>query len=430
VRPHFQRYETWMRWLRWFFRILTLIVIGVPLLIVGAIVASFQDSPTVSSTLEITTQQAERAKRLFQTHDPRKLPPGVVRTFAIDRDDLDLGINVLLSQRGGAAKVELAPGSLMLWASIKAPDNPFGAYWNVEAVVGQTASLPQFDRLQIGRVPVPGFIADWLLHRLLLRFGETESGELAADVIRSVRIDASQVQVEYQWREDLPDRLRQVLVSEDDKTRLRAYQEMLAAATDGAAKPSHLSIATLLKPLFQLAADRSAQNDPVAENRAALIVLALYVNGHGLTGILPESRQWVRPTPRKITLSARHDFAQHFSISAALAAAAGTPLANAIGLYKEVKDSQGGSGFSFTDLAADRAGTLLGERAVTGTGRNLQRRLAGGAGEADFMPPALDLPEGLSEAEFKRRFDSTESAAYREIARQIEQRLQKLALYR
>lgn len=419
-----------MRWLRWFFRILTLIVIGVPVLIVGAILASFQDQPTVTRTLEITPQQADRAKRLLGAHDPRKLPPGVVRTFAIDRDDLDLALNVLLSQRGGAAKVELAPGTLMLWASVKAPDNPIGAYWNVEAMVRQTAALPQFDRLQVGRVPLPGFIADWMLHRLLLRFGETENGELAADVIRSVRIDASQVQVEYQWREDLPDRLRQALVAEDDKARLHAYQEILAAATDGAAKPSQMSIATLLKPLFQLAADRSAQSDPAAENRAALIVLALYVNGHGLGGILPESRQWVRPTPRKITLSGRHDFAQHFSISAALAAAAGTPLANAIGLYKEVKDSQGGSGFSFTDLAADRAGTLLGERAVSSAGRTIQRQLAGGPAESDFMPPALDLPEGLAEAEFKRRFGSTDSTAYRAVAGEIEKRLQKLAIYR
>jgi len=404
----------------------------VPLALVGAVVASFQDQPTVVRALEITPPQVERAKRLFSAYDPRKLPPGVVRTFAITHDDLDLALNVLLSQHQGAAKVTLSPGTLMLWMSVKAPANPIGAYWNVEAMIRQTATLPEFDRFQIGRLPVPGFIADWLLHRLLVTFNETEHAELAADVIKSVRIDATQVQVEYQWREDLPDRLRQALVSADEKARLHAYQEMLATVTEGTAKPNSMSIASLLKPLFQLAADRSVQNDPVAEHRAALIVLALYVNGHGLTGIVPESREWVRPTPRKITLSARHDLAQHFSISAALAAAAGTPLANAIGLYKEVKDSQGGSGFSFTDLAADRAGTLLGERAVaTGNAaRVIQRHMAAGPVEADFMPPALDLPEGLSAAEFKRRFGSTDSTPYRELAQQIEKRLQGLALYR
>lgn len=422
----------WFRWLRWFFRITFLLAIGVPLALVGVVVASLQDQPTIARALEIPPQQVERAKRLFSAHDPRKLPPGVIRTFAITQDDLDLGLNVLLSQRGGASKLTLSPGTLMLWMSFKAPDNPVGAYWNIEAMVRQTAGLPEFDRLQIGRVPVPGFIADWLLHRLLVTFNESAQGELAADVIKSVRIDASQVQVEYQWREDLPDRLRHAIVSPEEKARLHAYQEMLATVTQGAAKPNPMSIASLLKPLFQLAADRSAQNDPAAESRAALIVLALYVNGHGLAGIVPESKEWARPTPRKITLSQRHDLAQHFSISAALAAAAGTPLANAIGVYKEVKDSQGGSGFSFTDLAADRAGTLLGERAVSaGNGaRAIQRHLAGGPVEADFMPPALDLPEGLSEAEFKRRYGSTDSASYRALAQQIENRLQALVLYR
>ncbi len=206
----------------------------------------------------------------------------------------------------------------------------------------------------------------------------------------------------------------------------------LQVVTEGAAKPSQMSITSLLKPLFQLAADRSARSDPAAENRAALVVLALYVNGYGLSGIVPESSAWARPTPRKITLSERYDLAQHFSISAALAAAAGTPLANAIGLYKELKDAQGGSGFSFTDLAADRAGTLLGEHAVASgsSARLMQRHLADGPVEADFMPPARDLPEGLSKAEFKRRFGGADSASYRELAQQIERRLQGLALYR
>jgi hypothetical protein len=50
--------------------------------------------------------------------------------------------------------------------------------------------------------------------------------------------------------------------------------------------------------------------------------------------------------------------------------------------------------------------------------------------EADFMPPARDLPEGLSEAEFKRRYGSVDSPRYREVAERIEQRLGALALYR
>jgi hypothetical protein len=133
-----------------------------------------------------------------------------------------------------------------------------------------------------------------------------------------------------------------------------------------------------------------------------------------------------------VTLAERGDFAQHFSVSAALAAVAGTPLSNAVGLYKEIDDSRGGSGFSFADLAADRAGTHFGERAVASarSALQMQERVTIGLVEADFMPPARDLPEGLSEAEFKRRYGSVDSPRYREVAERIEQRLGALALYR
>lgn len=48
-----------------------------------------------------------------------------------------------------------------------------------------------------------------------------------------------------------------------------------------------------------------------------------------------------------------------------LAAYAGTPLADVVGLFKEMEDSRGGSGLSFNDIAADRAGTRMGELAVS-----------------------------------------------------------------
>jgi hypothetical protein len=92
--------------------------------------------------------------------------------------------------------------------------------------------------------------------------------------------------------------------------------------------------------------------------------------------------------PRKVTLNGRTDSPQHFTISAALAAHAGSPLSDAIGLYKEVDDSRRGSGFSFNDLAADRAGTRFGDLATRSpaSARQLQQRVAFGIREPDFMP--------------------------------------------
>ena len=79
--------------------------------------------------------------------------------------------------------------------------------------------------------------------------------------------------------------------------------------------------------------------------------------------------------PLIVTLQQRWDYPLHFLISALVAAEAGTPLADAVGLWKELTDARrGGSGFSFEDLAADRAGTRFGELAIRDPAR-LQARI-------------------------------------------------------
>jgi hypothetical protein len=139
------------------------------------------------------------------------------------------------------------------------------------------------------------------------------------------------------------------------------------------------------------------------------------------------AQAWPVARPLVVTLQQRHDLALHFVVSALLAAEAGTPLADAIGLWKEVDDARraGGSGFSFADLAADRAGTRLGQLAVRDPAR-LQERLAQGIDEADLMPRTDDLPEDLPLDEFQRRFGGIGGAGYARIVATIEARLDAL----
>ncbi len=403
-----------------------------PLVLLGAIVLCFEEQPKVVRQAELTPEQIARAKRILKTHDPRNTPPGALRTISIAAEDLDLALNYLLSQYGGGAKVALNPGAVMLWASAKAPVNLFGAYVNVEAIAHQTSGLPAFDRLQLGRIPIPGFFADWLLARALDRLNATEAGKTAVDTVRSVRIAGGHLVVEYQWREDLPERLRSALLPQADQERLRAYHERLVELTSNPRLARQVSLLDLLRPLLVHAAARSANADAAAENRAVLLVLAFYVNGRGLTAIVPGAKDWPRAVPRKVTLGGRADFSQHFTVSAAIAATAGSPLSDTIGLYKEVEDSRGGSGFSFADIAADRAGTVFGQQATrsVSTARGLQSRVAVGLVEADVLPRFEDLPENLAEAEFKRRFGGVGAPPYVRMMDEIERRVARLALYR
>ena len=233
----------------------------------------------------------------------------------------------------------------------------------------------------------------------------------------------------YEWQADLPNKLRTALLPAEERARLRAYQERLASVSHSL-KAKDISLTELLAPLFMLAADRSTDGDAVAENRAAIFLLTLYVSGQSLETILPDAKSWPQPEIRRALLNRRDDFPKHFIISAALAARAGGPLADAVGVYKEIEDSRGGSGFSFNDIAADRAGTRFGEYAADpASARRLQQRMRARIKEKDLMPTTEDLPEFMPEREFQRRFGGVDAPPYKKIMTDIERRVAALSLY-
>ena len=414
-------------------RLSALVLLGVPLALFTAVYLCFEEAPLVRRATEFRPEDVERAVRLIEKHDPRRMKSGTLRTLSMRGEDLDLVVNYLANRYGKASsRIALQPGVLTLAASVEVPASPFGRYLNVQATLRETAGLPAFDRLRIGRLPVPGWLGDWALARALRTLDNTEEYQVAADTIRSVSIADGSVRIVYEWRDDLPARLGKLMLPPEDIERLRLYQERLAKLTRDPATPRSVSLADLLTPLLRLAAERGAGGDAQAENRAVIAVVAFYVNGKGLVAIVPAAKDWPRPSPRTVTLKGRTDSPQHFTVSAALAANAGGPLSDAIGLYREVDDSRRGSGFSFADIAADRAGTVFGEIATRSpdSARRLQQRVAAGVRESDLMPEIADLPEYMPEAEFKRRFGGVGAPAYKQMMQDIERRVAACSLYR
>ena len=180
----------------------------------------------------------------------------------------------------------------------------------------------------------------------------------------------------------------------------------------------------MLPPLFQLAVERSSGGDVQVENRALILTLTLHALGMNPDRFF-EVPQEMPVVPRlRLTLLGRHDLAQHYLVSAALAISGGSVLAAAIGEFKELDDSRRGTGFSFPDLLADRAGIRLAELA-TGSrqqARRLQQQLGAAQQETDFMPRIGDLPEGIMELEFKHRYRDLDSEAYRLVQDEIDRR--------
>jgi hypothetical protein len=414
-------------------RLLLILVLAVPVLMVAAICLAIDGAALVAGQATFTPAHIERAHWLLARNDPRYMRAGVLRTIVISQEDLDLTANYLANRYArGASQIVLLDGRATLRASIALPANPLGGYINLDAAFRETNTLPRVERFQIGSLRLPAFLCNWLLDRGLRRLQDSANFAAAADVIKQVRSHNGFLSVQFEWNDAVPGQLKAALVDEEDQARWRVYQHKLVELAEQTGNRRAVPLDQLLVPLLVLASERAKTGDVLLENRAALIVLAFYVNGKGLAALVPKARQWPRAKRHIVTLNERTDLSQHFSISAALAATAGSPLSDAVGLYKELDDARGGSGFSFNDIAADRAGTRLGEWLVQGHGaaERARRALARGLGERDLMPDVRDLPEFLTEAQFKHRFGGVGQPGYQAMLADIERRIAALSIYR
>ncbi len=390
-------------------------------LVAGAI----EDSPRLARNVVIGPDQVARAMRIVEGHHPSRMRNGALASMTLTQEDADLAANYLVDRFArGSASVALGSDMATVRLSVPLPANPIGSWLNVEADLAGTPGLPVVTGLRVGKLPLPGFVASYAGDQLLAWLRTRPEAQAGLEALQGIRFAPGGLTVLYNWSDDLPDRVRAGAMPPAQRERLRAYQERLAATAG-----SRLSLTDLLAPLMALAVERSAGGDPVAENQAAIVVLTMHVIGKPLALVEPEAAAWPKAPARVVTLANRDDFPKHFMVSAAIAALAGTALADAVGLYKEIEDSRGGSGFSFNDIAADRAGTRFGERAVAaGQAAALQARVAAGVRESDILPATADLPEFMPEAEFNARFGGVDGAGYRDMMKEIERRVAALPL--
>ena len=404
------------------------IVAGV---LVAALFLAIEREPRVVREVAFTPDQIDRARRIVD-HQRAFVRPGRIAVVRVQPGDADVAANYaayLLAR--GSARVVLGEREARVAVSLPLGGVPALAYVNVEATLVQTAGLPQVRSLSIGRLPIPDALVD-AVTPALLRLGETRPEVRAAlSALREVRMAPSALTIVYRWPGTLALRPDSALFTAADRERLQRYQATLVDEARRA--PAHtVTLAELLGPLLRHAAGQPAGGDTTAEHRALILVATVHALGLPLQQLVAEAAQWPRAPRRTVLLDGRDDLAKHFLLSAAIAAHADTALADAIGLYKELEDARHGSGFSFTDLAADRAGTRFGERAVAGTAAAARiHELAGdGFADADLMPPWRDLPEGMAERDFRARFGGVDAPAYRDVVQEIDRRVAGLRVLR
>jgi hypothetical protein len=407
------------RFLTW---LLPLTVLGLTVLLY----AILDTTPLVRRGAGISPTTVEHARALLRANDPRSLRQGEQRTVMVPLSLLDEGVNHLAS-RGlhGRGAFVLADNAGEIRLSLPVPGLGGLLYLNLRAAVSASEDGAHIVRAAVGGLSLPPSLVEAAIQYAVCQAGYCQEWRLGRGAIRKVSVvpASNQIGVTYVWEAELLDRARSIALPGDDVVRLRAAQEQLGVLLDQRKARAPEPLVGVLRPQLAVQGD-----DRRERRRAALLVLAAYLADKDLTSIAPQARGWRRLPTVELTLRGRDDTARHFVISAALAAWADQPIAEAIGMYKELDDARQGSGFSFADLAADRAGTRFGEL-VTRNAERLDDALKGPFAEADLMPDQSGLPEYLHEPEFRRRFGGTDSATFQRLNDEIARRLNALPLY-
>jgi hypothetical protein len=294
-------------------------------------------------------------------------------------------------------------------------------------------------RLQAGRLTVPPLLLDVLAPFAVAGLRGDRDLRRVLPAVESLSFGPREASLTY-GRVDMPRGLLARLVWGDEASgamRDAVYDhvdrllEALPAAPAGDAR-----FGVALETAFALARDRSAQGSAVEENRAALLALGVVLGhprlalavGEKLDGERSETAGRAR---EGTTLRGRADWARHFALSGALTVVSAVAPSDAAGLLKEELDADGGSGFSFADVLADRAGTTLAEVATRdeASAAAIQARLTGGFRVDDFFPPADGLPEGIPDTELRARYGGVGGPLYGRTAEEIERRVSACAAY-
>lgn len=345
-----------------------------------------------------------------------------------------------LPRLSGEARITPAGGELRL--TLHLPENPFGHYLNLRLRVPAVSNGVEIESLAIGHITLPGSLARPLLEGAAnLLFGGHEGSQLL-DSVEQIRSYPTRLLITYRPTPHLDEKVAAAL------RRLQPWREAAAPAAEAiryhylqlCAQPHGTAPLPLTQPLstsLTLAAERSRDGgDAARENRAALLALAILFGSERFNTVVgaidTATLKLCQRRAVQTTLAQRHDLALHFLYSAAIKIISDSRTSFAAGELKEMVDTlSGGSGFSFTDLAADRSGIRFAEVAGSEPGaRRLQALAAQLTDEQLFFPAIAGLPEGIPQNQFEERYGGSNGAEYGRLLDEIEQRIASLPLYR
>lgn len=421
-----------------------ILLLGILAATTGLLIWGIEDSPQVARPEKPSFDQVKRIKKLVEKSKPARMRKRQINRLVVHEADLNLLVNYsatkVLDANAFFSRIELLESRMTTYATVVLPSTFLGNYINLRWGLKSDGPRLEVVDVRLGAIPIPKWIVDptvGLLHRFLLHIDFYRNLMEGVEHIRQIAIDPTMLTIVYEWNPGTIAKLKEsgktLLLQKEHQKRLLYYTNAMTEVLADR-KKRKVSLVSVIGPLFLLAEQQSKKsNDPVGENRALLQALSLYTTGNSLQSYIhADLHKRIKPRSRcSITLLGRKDLVKHLIVSAGLTVSAGSRMANLLGIAKEVGDSDGGSGFSFADLAADKAGVKLGQLAVGSVreAEKLQKKVGAIAREKDLMPSIDHLPEGMMELAFKKRYTDLDSKTYALINDEIERRIRRCRVF-
>lgn len=413
----------------------------------------FENNKTVNASAATQSQQA--AKRLITSLKNKKQPV----VLSLSQVELN-SLNALLSRAFPqvVSDVVIHNQTAKINISIELPLPNFIKYINVSGYLLSSKKGLDLGDVNIGNLTLSGnrlvSFSCWFIDT----FVQDELGTKLVNMVQSVTLNNKQLTASLmipQELEQLDESKSGLLILRDnlalfgDVNNVKYYYQALVIHLDELENPvsKNRQLSYYIKLMFSLAKEQTfnKRNDPtpdsiaVSENHSALMALGLYFGSDSfevlvgdISNLSVEQKRTRDLLRNKVMLRQRVDLQKHFIYSVALQLFANSSASDAIGEFKEFLDSNhGGSGFSFADLMADRAGTRLAKLATVSNSSALrmQSMLSGNIQESDFMPDIKGIPEGISVDVFNQDYRDVDSNKYKRMISVLDERLAELTLY-
>jgi len=432
---------TWLRGYRailWLVPKLGLLLLTLTAGIAGFVLLALDDAPLPFEPPSVTSAEKRRVWNVVGSR--REVGNGVQQLRLSERDvNSLLALAMSHSPFDGKVRVAIDQGGFAAELSLRTPFRSRATqYLNVEGACkldvtdGRMQLSPE--GLRIGRVKIPKIVQDIGVPPLVSALLDDPDIGQGVALIDSLRLESGTGEMVYRSggfrKSNLSSLLAKLGQKPDVLLKTEVHFRHLVSEAESLPEGDQRFVA-FVQTASELARQRSHEQDPVLENRAAILALGILL-GHSrveeLVGPVTDGdlRQAARRHVGRVTLRGRGDWTRHFFVSAALALLSNEDMSDGVGLFKEELDAgEGGSGFSFSDLLADRAGTLFALAATRDeqSARKMQERLAAGFPVDELFPLAADLPEGISDPELETLYGGVGGRDYTRVIQDIERRL-------